>query len=58
MSPFRVVYGKPCHLHVEIEHRELWALKDLNMNEDHRMLQLQEFEELRNESYDNHKIYK
>jgi len=62
MSPFRIIYGKPCHLPVEIEHKALWALKHLNMNEEgareHRLLQLQELEELRNESYENHRIYK
>ena len=30
MSPYRVVYDKPCHLPVEIEHRAWWAIKKLN----------------------------
>ena len=62
MSPFRLIYGKPCHLLVELEHRTYWAIKKLNLSLDQagkeRLLQLQELEELRNESYHNAEIYK
>ncbi|GJT33655.1 reverse transcriptase domain-containing protein [Tanacetum coccineum] len=54
-TPYKLVYGKPCHLPIELEHRAYWALKhanfDLKTVGDHRKLQLNELNEL-NELHD------
>ena len=60
MSPYKISFGKPCHLPLELEYKAMWAIKKLNCDfqaaKEKRLLKMNELEELRNESYDNARI--
>nr|GEV55986.1 reverse transcriptase domain-containing protein [Tanacetum cinerariifolium] len=61
-TPYKLVYGKACHLPIKFEHKVYWALKqanfDLTVTGDHRKIQLNELNEIRDHAYENSLIYK
>ncbi|GJZ16631.1 reverse transcriptase domain-containing protein [Tanacetum coccineum] len=61
-TPYKLVYEKSCHLPIKLEHKAYWALKhcnfDLKTAGDHRKVQMNELNKLRDQAYENSLIYK
>ena len=62
MSPYKMVYGKVCHLPLELEHKAYLATKELNddfkLAGEKRLLDMSSLDEWRSEAYENAKLFK
>ncbi|GJV68431.1 reverse transcriptase domain-containing protein [Tanacetum coccineum] len=61
-TPYKLVYRKACQLLIKLEHKAYWDLKhcnfDLKTAGDHRKVQMNKLNELRDQAYENSLIYK
>src|SRR3954469_19332560 len=62
MSLYNMVYGKACHLPLELEHRALWVVRELNVDPnlagEKRLMNLTSLDEWISEAYESAKMFK
>ena len=62
MSPYKMDYGKACHFPLELEHKEYWAIKELNYDfklaGEKRLFDITSLDEWRNQASENAKLFK
>ena len=58
----KMVYGKACHLPLELEHKAFWAVRELNADPklagEKRLMNLTSLGEWRSEAYESAKMFK
>src|SRR3954471_17054473 len=62
MSPFKMVYGKACHLPFDLEHKDFWVVRELNADPklagEKLLMNLTSLDEWRSEAYERAKMFK
>ncbi|XP_009591469.1 uncharacterized protein [Nicotiana tomentosiformis] len=62
MSTYKLVFGKACYSPVELEHKALWALRQLNLDIEKagtsRVTELHELDEFRYQAFESTRLYK
>ena len=62
MSPYKMVYGKACHLPLELEHKAYWDIKELNYDfklaGEKRLFDISSLDEWRTQANENAKLFK
>jgi transposase InsO family protein len=62
MTPYQFVYGRSCHLPLELEHKAYLVIKEMNHDVDaariKRRIQISELEDMRLKAYESSTIYK
>lgn len=62
MSPYQLLFGKECHLPIELDNREYWVIKRLNLSMfdagKKQIARITWVKKIKNTAYKNFKIYK
>src|SRR3954464_14852550 len=62
MSPYKMVYGKACHLPSELEHKAYWVVRELNRDlklaGEKRLFDISSLDEWRSQAYENARLFK
>ena len=62
ISPYKMVYGKACHLPLRLEHKAYWATKELNYDfklaGEKRLFDISSLDEWRTQAFENAKLFK